>query len=109
MGSELDSDPTGIGSLLTAARIESGLSLRALAERAGTSPSALSNYESGGIEPRLSTVERILAAAGMELRISYQPVDPAQDALRQWEDALPVEVIGEFRDGHRRLRESAGT
>lgn len=45
----------------------SGLSLRALAERAGTSYSTLSAYENGQKSPRLETLERVLRAAGASL------------------------------------------
>lgn len=52
------------GELLRRARSASGLSLRALADRAGTSYSTLSAYENGHKAPRLDTLERILRAAG---------------------------------------------
>lgn len=50
--------------LIRQARLGSGLSLRALAERAGTSYTTLSAYENGHKSPRIETLERILRAAG---------------------------------------------
>jgi len=50
--------------LLRQARLASGLSLRTLAERAGTSYSTISAYENGRKTPRIDTLERLLRAAG---------------------------------------------
>ena len=44
-----------------------GLSLRSLAEQAGTSPSALSDIETGKTEGRLSILRRIAGTLGLEL------------------------------------------
>jgi len=92
----------GAAGLIVAARIEAGLTQRELAVRAHTSPAAIANYETGKAEPRLSTLERVLAAAGMELRVGFAPMDPAQEALRVWEDGLSPEVIGGWRDAQAR-------
>jgi len=58
---------------LLAARSEAGLSQRALAARAGTSGATIAAYERGTKEPRLSTLRRILEAAGMRLECRYEP------------------------------------
>jgi transcriptional regulator with XRE-family HTH domain len=50
--------------LIRAARRAAGLSKRALAARAGTSPAAIVLYEAGERDPGVETVERILLAAG---------------------------------------------
>lgn len=50
--------------LIRTARTDAGLTIRDLAVRAGTSHSAVAAYESGAKEPRVSTLERILRAAG---------------------------------------------
>ena len=60
--------------ILLAARIEAGLSQRELAARAGTSGATVAAYERGTKEPRLSTLLRLLSAAGMRLELSYAPV-----------------------------------
>jgi transcriptional regulator with XRE-family HTH domain len=59
--------------ILLAARIEAGLSQRELAARAGTSGATVAAYERGTKEPRLSTLLRLLGAAGMRLELSYAP------------------------------------
>lgn len=46
------------------ARVEAGLTLRALAERARTSHATLAAYEAGRAVPRVDTLDRILRAAG---------------------------------------------
>ena len=60
--------------ILLAARVEAGLSQRELAARAGTSGATVAAYERGTKEPRLSTLLRLLSAAGMRLELSYAPV-----------------------------------
>ena len=61
-------------SLLQRARANSGLSLRHLAERAGTSHSTISAYEAGHVNPSMHTVERIIRAAGFGLTIDLVPI-----------------------------------
>ena len=53
-----------VGETLRARREESGLSLRAAAERAGMSPAHLSEVERGLKEPSLGALERIADAVG---------------------------------------------
>ena len=53
---------------LRKARQTAGLSIRALAERSGTSPSAISTIESGQRDPSVTTYERILNATGTTLQ-----------------------------------------
>src|SRR5690349_19337667 len=49
---------------LRRARLAAGLTLRALAARAGTSHATLAAYEAGRAVPRVDTLDRILRAAG---------------------------------------------
>ena len=67
--------------LLRRARANSGLSLRHLAERAGTSHSTLSAYEAGHVNPSMHTVQRIVRAAGFGLTVDLVPIvdNPAHD------------------------------
>lgn len=60
---------------LRRARMATGLSLRALAERAGTSHATLSAYEAGRAVPRVDTLDRILRAAGYatDIDIAWRP------------------------------------
>ena len=56
----------------------SGLGLRELARRAGTSHATIRAYETGAKEPRFDTLVRLAHAAGFELRVEL--VDPGDDA-----------------------------
>lgn len=62
-----------IGELITAARSNAGLTQAELAQRAGTSQAAVARYESDRVSPSVSTLERVLRAAGEQLMISSQP------------------------------------
>ena len=53
--------------MIREARARSGLTLRALAERAGTSHSTISAYEKGRMSPTVDTLNRIVRAAGFAL------------------------------------------
>lgn len=66
-----------VGALITRCRQDSKLSLRALAERAGTSHSTLLAYESGRKAPTLATLRRILDAAGyrLDLHLERKPLE----------------------------------
>jgi len=59
-----------IGLLISNARTNSGLTQAELATRAGTSQAAIARYESDRVSPSVSTLERVLRAAGEELVIS---------------------------------------
>ena len=83
--------------LLQEARRRSGLSRRNLAQRGGTSASTLSAYESGASVPSVSTLERLLRAAGFEAETNLRPLPPTDErelrekieALFSFIDALP--------------------
>jgi transcriptional regulator with XRE-family HTH domain len=55
------------GDIIARERKHQGLSLRALAERSKTSHSYLVKLEQATIDPRLSTIERIFEALGIDL------------------------------------------
>jgi len=59
-----------VGSLITNARNNSGLTQAELAIRAGTSQAAIARYEADRVSPSVSTLERVLRAAGEELLLS---------------------------------------
>ena len=65
-----------VARLLRLARQRSGLSARALAERAGTSHATILAYESGRKVPRSDTMLRILDAAGFDATLlARSPLD----------------------------------
>lgn len=67
--------------LLRTLRARSGLTLRELAARAGTSDSTLSAYEAGRVTPRIDTLTRIVEAAGWRLVPEVAAI-PERDARR---------------------------
>ena len=58
---------TTAAALLREARMRAGLSQRDLAKKAGTAQSVIARIERGQTSPTLETLERLLAAAGVEL------------------------------------------
>lgn len=52
-------------------RTRKGLSQRELAELVGTTQSAIARLEGGAISPRLPTLDRIAAALGVELQVTF--------------------------------------
>lgn len=86
------------GALIRDVRARCGLSQRELAERAGTSQSVVGRIEAGLSSPSVGTLERLLDAAGYELRmeISPKPVrDPVVEAYKPGVDqTLLIENLG---------------
>ena len=56
---------------LRALREKKGLSQRQLAELVGTTQSAIARLESGHISPSLPTLDRIAAALGVEVTVTF--------------------------------------
>lgn len=52
------------------------MSQQDLARRAAVQQPAIARWESGRIEPSLVTVERLVAASGLELRLMLGPRNP---------------------------------
>lgn len=71
--------------LLPRARKQAGLSQRALAATAGMSRSSVSAYEAGRESPTLRQLDRLLAACGLQVRGTLEPlladVDARVDAM----------------------------
>lgn len=67
--------------LLRTARQQAGLSQRRLAERANTSQSVIARIELGESSPSWATLERLLAAAGFEMRASLSPLPVANSHM----------------------------
>ncbi|MGH9039412.1 MAG: helix-turn-helix domain-containing protein [Acidimicrobiia bacterium] len=63
------------GQVVREARRRAGISQQALARRAGVHQPAVARWESGRTEPSLATVERLVAACGLELRVVLAPAD----------------------------------
>lgn len=63
----------GAGEILREARRAVGLSQRDLALKAGLPQSTIARIESGGADPRVGTLERLLIACGFGLEAAPRP------------------------------------
>jgi transcriptional regulator with XRE-family HTH domain len=74
-----------VGDLLREARARAGFSQRLLAKAAGTSQPAVAAWESGRVSPTVQTLDRLLAACGLQARVALEQllaeVDARVDAL----------------------------
>src|SRR5438105_1951374 len=78
-------------SLLREARARAKLSQRALAERADTAQSEIGRIECGRQEPSYATLERLVRAAGFDLKVQLVPHDDHDERLIDAMLALSVE------------------
>ncbi|MDT7546647.1 MAG: hypothetical protein QOE99_2757 [Actinomycetota bacterium] len=82
-----------VAALLVRARARAGLSRTQLAASAGTSASALSAYEGGRRSPTVATLDRLLAACGLQIRPELEPyladLDAAVDRLLDGSPTVP--------------------
>lgn len=78
-------------------RSRTGLSQRALADVAGTSGPTIADYESGRKEPRLSTLNRIAEAGGLELELRVVPSRHERALERQRRLRLAVAAASAVR------------
>ena len=94
-------ETTRAGALIAAARLKASLTQVRLAELAGTTQPTISAYERGAKVPDLATLERILGAAGFELRMSLAPVDDHDRSLERYERTLPAATRRRFANQQR--------
>lgn len=87
--------------IIRQARQRSGLSLRLLAERAGTSHPTLLAYEAGRKVPSWETLERLVHAAGFDLGVALEPLAPFEDRVRRGRQLVDVlELAQQFPTRH---------
>jgi transcriptional regulator with XRE-family HTH domain len=67
--------------VVSEARRRAGLSQRELAARAGTSQAAIARIESGRQSPTFDTLERIVRACDLELRVRLEERDRHDEQL----------------------------
>lgn len=91
--STYDGSADSLSRLIHDARVEAGLSQAELAGRVGTTQSAISRWERGHDEPRLSTVVSVLAACGLVLRLSVGVDDVDRAQIRQQLAMSPTERL----------------
>ncbi|HET7310912.1 MAG TPA: helix-turn-helix transcriptional regulator [Mycobacteriales bacterium] len=100
------------GELVREGRKRADLTQKELADRAGTTQSAIARLESGRSTPSLETVERLLRLCGFQLLVELAPYDDSD--LRQAvasADLTPAERAARLGRTVRRLhamRESIG-
>jgi ribosome-binding protein aMBF1 (putative translation factor) len=70
-------DEFSLAAVIIEARAQAGLTQEQLAERMHTTQAVIARLESGRVKPSTRTLERLAAATGMKLRISFEPA-PAQ-------------------------------
>jgi transcriptional regulator with XRE-family HTH domain len=91
------------------ARQSAGLTQAQLAERLGTTQSAIARLERHGSNPRVDTLERVLSACGFELAIDLRPRRSSIDetlVARQLR-LTPGERILSFERSYANVREVA--
>jgi len=79
------------GSVVTLARVRAKMTQRQLAEASGIAQSTIARIESGAADPQFSTVERLLAAVGLEMRTRIEPIDDHDQVLEAVQAALSAE------------------
>ena len=62
-----------LAAALIEARAHAGLTQEQLAQRMHTTQAVIARLESGRVKPSTRTLERLAAATGMRLRISFEP------------------------------------
>ena len=65
-------DEFSLAAALIEARTRAGLTQQQLAERMHTTQAVIARLESGRVKPSTRTLERLAAATGMRLRISFE-------------------------------------
>lgn len=68
---------SGLLTELIGLRQAGGITQQAVAERMHTTQSAVSEFENGGTDPRLSTLQRYARAVGAHLVVTLEPDGPA--------------------------------
>jgi transcriptional regulator with XRE-family HTH domain len=69
------------GQVIKQAREAAGLSQAALADRMGTTQSAVARLESQRSNPRIDTLDRAIAATGQRLHVSLEPAAGIDETL----------------------------
>lgn len=82
------------GHVVRAARREAGLTQRELAERVGTTQSAVARWETGAESPRLDTLSALLRACGVEGDLTFRRHDDVdRSQLREHVALTPAERL----------------
>jgi transcriptional regulator with XRE-family HTH domain len=99
-----------VWALVREARRRAGITQSELARRVGTSQPAIARYERARATPDLDTIQRIVEACGLELRLELAEPDPQREAAalaaldrtveeRLTANARQAELVRALRDG----------
>jgi transcriptional regulator with XRE-family HTH domain len=89
--------------VLREARLRSGLSQVALAERSGINRVQLNRYEAGAVAPSLDTLIELVRACGFDLPLELVPLDAGHDErLVELQQVSPERRLGRMLDQVRR-------
>jgi transcriptional regulator with XRE-family HTH domain len=105
--------------LVREARRRAGLTQTALAERTGTTQSAIARLERGVGHPTMQRISELVEACGLELQVRLVPADAhdwsmvAENASLDTEERVTKALAGirlaeAFRSAGERTREAAG-
>ncbi|HKY15865.1 MAG TPA: helix-turn-helix transcriptional regulator [Microthrixaceae bacterium] len=91
------------GPLIRTTRRGAGLTLRALAAKAGTSHSTLAAYEAERVTPSASTLDRILRSCGVDLVVEARPSIVGPDPAARGRELVEVlDLAAQFPARHSR-------
>ena len=95
-----------IGLLVQQVRQHAHLTQRELAERVGTSQSAIAKLEQGESNPTIDTLERCAAAAGLAVKFTLVPLPVADPVIEQYKGDVDRSLLRENRKKsvHERLQ-----
>ena len=85
--------------LIREARRRAGLTQQELANRAGTTQSAVARWESGRTSPDLDTVTRLVRLCGLDFEVAL--VEPDDSDLAQARRLLPLTAAARLERGVR--------
>jgi len=88
---KFDVAPTMAAGLIRLARARAELTQAQLAAAAGLTQQSISAYETGRKDPTISTLKRLLAAAGFEMRVRLEPIDHHDTTLEAFLGTLRPE------------------
>ena len=79
------------GNVLRMVRAKRGWTQRQLADAAGVPQSTIGRIESGAMQPTLPLIDRIVVAAGFDLRTRLEPYDEHDDVLDRLDGGLTAD------------------
>ena len=99
-------DMCRIGALVKEMRRHAQLTQRELAERAGTSQSAIAKVEQGESNPTIDTIERWAAAAGFAVQFTLVPLPVVDPVVERYKRDVDRSLLRENlrKSVHERLR-----